>query len=277
MEPKSEEAILSKIRKLLALANDSNSPEARSAAEMAKRLIEKHGIDEKKVTSDVAEFIKQVLLMKYLVPKHELDLAIMVSDFHDCVVVTSTSKSLFAPHTQRVVLVTGRVDAVERAIDQFKWIKATLDLGFKHAVVKVKGIASYKPYYIRSFWEGALDALDGRLIKQDEGQEEEEEEVNGTGASRRNEEQNIQNENEDSVGSETALAICQTTPQESVRDWLRRVYEVRESQSLVDSEERLVDGQLYLCGRTFAQGLDVSPQEEKSLNDSKTEPRKVSL
>lgn len=247
--------ILSKIKKLLALAGDSDSPEAASALEMAERLIVKYGIDRKEVEEAVEEFTKQLVLSKISIPRYELDLAIMVADFHDCVVVTNCTTKHFGLTlfvNKEHAFITGKSTNVEQASKHLEWLFGVVLVTYRKVVKRIKGVDSTNPLYMRSYWEGVLDALDKRLVREEEEvTEKEDEDISSSEATSTKEEVSSQS-------TSLVKASSSLDERESVRNWLRKNYAVREQDFPgFQYSEALVDGQMYLCGQTLGKEIEL--------------------
>lgn len=170
--PKSNSTVISRIKKLLALAESSNPHEAESAQDLANKLLEKHGLTLKDIQETIDDGFSKLLIFErgtHLV-RAEMDLAIIVAQFHDCVVV-------FKDHPKpEQAFAIGDSTKTVKVREQFLFLRDKLDQASLLGSRRRSRVNS--KYWRRSFWTGALDALDKRFgeLKQPPKVEEEAEE-----------------------------------------------------------------------------------------------------
>lgn len=141
-----KDKILERVRKLLAMANDSSSPnEAAIAANRARKLMDQHGLTQAEVdrmAAGDAEFVAVAFgKVRRFAAKWEQYLAVEIAKLNDCIVrfrnVQYTTKGVY-----RQMEFCGEINDVQSAVAMFNFLTDTV-IRLCKAYMKSQGYTRY--------------------------------------------------------------------------------------------------------------------------------------
>jgi hypothetical protein len=255
--PDQDPQVITRIRKLLALSKSSNPNEADSAPSLADKLLEKHGLTEDQVLQSTSEGFSQSLIIERSnhLTKSEMELAIIVAEFHDCVVVFKNH-----PKPEKAFAV-GESENTKEVCSQYAWIHDQLYqvcIASSHRFGRVPSL-----YWKRSFWMGAVDSLAKRLedLKKKSAPEAEEEKETLGFWSR------IVNKITGRRSGSNKLAVVEQNEFSKAEEHVKQLgvdYEEVEE----DEGAQILDPQAYKVGVITGQRMDLYPDSTPMLDES---------